>query len=169
MGTDVGALPPGTFLMRLSPALQTLWAQVPQGWSPDDVAVDAQGNLLAAGRVPHAATPDDYSSDLVVVKLSPGGQELWRRVLVASDTAQAWSVAVDAQGNVVVGGHASGVLRFGTASLPQAPDRPLLMKLDASGNLFLTGGHAGSVDTGAGVFGSASSNLYEGLLLRLAP
>jgi uncharacterized delta-60 repeat protein len=86
-----------------------LWRQVISGSadvSTDDalaVAVDAAGNVVAAGHTENAGTDDDFT----VVKFDgESGAELWRQEIngTANEFDQARAITVDAEGNVVAAG-----------------------------------------------------------------
>jgi uncharacterized delta-60 repeat protein len=94
---------------KLSPDGALLWQKSLHGTTTGDaeargVAVDGQGNIIAAGFTTNAGT----GVDLTVAKLDPDGGLLWQKSLhgtaegVVEDFASA--VAVDAQGNVLVAG-----------------------------------------------------------------
>ncbi len=96
-------------VVRLASANGTeLWRYGWNGTSNDSeeavaVAVDASGDVVAAGFVRNI----ESGEDIAVVKLAgANGAELWRREIMgsASGTDQAYSVAFDASGDVLVGG-----------------------------------------------------------------
>lgn len=65
------------------------------------LAVDAGGNAVAAGRIEGGA-----DADFAVVKLSPAGTQLWRRLVAGSGSGgdDALAVAVDFSGDVLAAG-----------------------------------------------------------------
>jgi uncharacterized delta-60 repeat protein len=67
------------------------------------VAVDARGNVIAAGRIVNTLTGHDFT----VVKFDSAGTLLWQQDLTGSDvgTDSAQSVGVDQRGNVVAAGY----------------------------------------------------------------
>ncbi len=85
-----------------------LWRQVINGTANDNdealaVAVDAAGNVVAAGRTRNTATLGDFA----VVKFSGiDGTELWRQEIngTANNNDEALAVAVDGAGDVVAAG-----------------------------------------------------------------
>ena len=85
-----------------------LWRQTLNGTASGDdkawsVAVDTQGNVLAAGTTVNTGT----SGDFTVAKFDPDGTRLWLRTIngTANGGDVAHSVAVDTQGNVFVAGY----------------------------------------------------------------
>ncbi len=85
------------------------------------VATDSQGNIYVTGL--YNATDDYTGVKLLLLKYDAGGNLLWARSWQDNASGDTYSVAVDGNGNVVVGGETCG-----TCS-------PLLLKLDSSGNL----------------------------------
>jgi uncharacterized delta-60 repeat protein len=86
-----------------------LWQQALNGTANDifeeealSVAVDTQGNVLAAGYTQNTGTGDDFT----VAKFAGDGTLLWEQTLngTANNFDQASSVAVDTQGNVLAAG-----------------------------------------------------------------
>lgn len=95
-----------------------LWRQVINGSASSNdratgaVAIDAAGNIIAAGSIWNTGTGED----LTVIKLdNTTGTELWRRVIngVANGSDTASAVAIDSAGNVVAAG---GTQNNGTSS-----------------------------------------------------
>ena len=68
------------------------------------VAFDAAGDVLAAGFL-HNQHPRAFDSDLFVVKLAgKDGTELWRRIVPSQHRGDAFALALDRSGDVVVAG-----------------------------------------------------------------
>ena len=69
------------------------------------MAVDTQGNVLAAGYTTNTGTGQDFT----VAKFAPDGTLLWQQTLngTANVADAAFSVAVDTQGNVLAAGFTS--------------------------------------------------------------
>src|SRR6185369_3127680 len=85
-----------------------LWERALNGSANDadeavSVAVDNQGNVLAAGYTTNTGT----SHDITVAKFARDGTLLWEQALngSANDADEAYSVAVDNQGNVLAAGY----------------------------------------------------------------
>jgi uncharacterized delta-60 repeat protein len=103
-------------------------------FSPGSVAVDNQGNVIAAGITENTGT----SFDFTVAKFDRDGALLWQQNLngiAPNSSDEAFSVAVDHQGNVVAAGHTGADLT--------------VAKFDRDGTLLweqnLNGGSASSV------------------------
>src|SRR5437762_800544 len=85
-----------------------LWLQTLNGTAANSndlalsVAVDTQGNVVAAGYTENAGTGNDFT----VAKFDRDGTVIWQQTLngTANDFDAAVSVAVDYQGNVVAAG-----------------------------------------------------------------
>ena len=86
------------------------WSQeIDGGGSPrndiaSDAALDPSGDIVVAGRLVQPGT----GSDFAVLKFDGvSGAELWRATVdgTSSDDDWAWSVALDASGDVIAGGH----------------------------------------------------------------
>ncbi len=106
------------------------------------VDVDRSGDIVLAGSF--GMTVDFGGGDLVsagaydlfVAKLSGGGEHLWSRRFGDASSQETTSVAADSAGNVILGGHFTGVLDFGDktfTSYDAEPD-PFMAKLDEDGN-----------------------------------
>ena len=114
--------------VKFSPAGDTLWARFYQHASrsievPGGVAVDAAGNVFAAG----ADIDPTTNYDFVVIKYNPDGLEQWvRRYDEAAGMDLASPVAVDGAGAVYVAGQCED--STGTAVCT-------VVKYDADGNL----------------------------------
>ena len=126
-----------------------------------DLALDAAGNAHAAGASANAAGHDDFA----VFKLAAAdGALLWRNTFDGGATDQAYSVAVDGTGNVVVTGYSMGAtvdfrtVKFagtsGTISWSKAfdagnEDLAQSVALDSGGNAVVVGhsrNRAGNLD-----------------------
>ncbi|WP_438038944.1 hypothetical protein [Sorangium sp. So ce128] len=103
------------------------------------LAIDSAGNVLVANESP---TTELHPGplELTVSKFAPTGVLLWRRSFASSSTdgsavAAAASVVVDAADEVVVTAFTDGTIDFGGGVLPEGP---VLVKLDAAGQHFLS-------------------------------
>lgn len=97
-----------SFLVALPPAADAWQVHVGTGYGDDAasaVAFDAQRNVLAAGAT---RVGGDGTGSATVVKLARNGKLLWK-TLVAGDGSESTSVAIDAAGDVVVGGFDGGI------------------------------------------------------------
>ncbi|GAB3815722.1 hypothetical protein GCM10028895_10190 [Pontibacter rugosus] len=84
-----------------------LWEQVIDTGSPDigilvDATIDQQENLILAG----IRRFNKASSDYLVVKISPSGEQLWQQTYDAPGNSMDWprAVAVDSKGQIAVTG-----------------------------------------------------------------
>ncbi len=69
-----------------------------------DVKIDGAGNAVVCG-----VSLGSASSDIMTLKYSPTGTNMWARLYDAGGSADAgYSVALDGAGNIVVGGYLSG-------------------------------------------------------------
>ncbi len=127
-GKTVGALPEQSssgdwdvFVRKYDSSGSELWTRQFGTSTNDhatDVAVDASGNVYAAGYT-GGALPGQSSSgsdDAFVRKYDGSGNELWTKQFGTSTYDYAESVAVDASGNVYVAGLTSGALPGQTSS-----------------------------------------------------
>ncbi len=137
------------------------------------VAADAAGNVYVTGRVsgtvdidPTAGTDvrvtANTSFDVFVVKLSPAGAYLWGRLLGGNGNDMGYDVAVDGDGNCIIG----GVLGF-TSDIDPGPgvvnaggngqQDAFVLKLDPAGDFvwgFAVGGTANDIAYGVAVDGA---------------
>ncbi|WP_437764871.1 hypothetical protein WMF27_32990 [Sorangium sp. So ce281] len=150
------------------------------------VALDASGAVIATGNCEGAVdlggglfTPTAWS-DVWVAKYDAGGNHLWSKRFDAEWPMGSRSVAVDGDGNVILGGALSGTTDFGGGPVVSLGDfissDAFIAKLDAAGNhlwsrsfgdvdrndhvseivpdgagdVFVIGDWAGSIDLGGG-------------------
>jgi hypothetical protein len=107
----------------------------------DRVALDASG-VTVAGRCRGDISIDAFDlncgaeGDLLVVHLDAGGTVAWAVQGGGTGTAQPTAVALDASGDVYVGGYAQGALAFGSVMLPGlGSDDAVVMKISHDGVL----------------------------------
>lgn len=114
------------------------------------VAVDASGNVYSAGSFsgtadfdPGAATLNLTSAgitDIYITKLNASGNLVWAKRIGGTNEDVAYSIAVDASGNVYTTGYFQGTVDFdpgaGTTNLISgtAVNNAFVSKLDATGN-----------------------------------
>ena len=167
------------FLAKYDPTGSLLWARdiagtagaIDEGYA---LAVDASGNVAAAGSFQNSATfgtttlTAGGSFDSFVTKLNASGQFLWASATAGSGStvAQPAGLTFDGSGNVVATGLFSGTVNFKTPASPvnltsAGSTDIFVQKLDPSGNV-LWAESVGSldVDQGSGVVTDASGNLY---------
>lgn len=131
------------FVAKFDPAGNHLWS-VRYGQASDDgaedVAVDAMGNVIvtgyAGGSVHYNSGPTTAygAEDVLVLKLDPGGNELWSARFGDAGSQIAQHVEVDSAGSIVVSGGFSSALDFGGGPLVSAGASAFLAKLDSAGN-----------------------------------
>jgi hypothetical protein len=112
---------------------QTIW----------DVAVDHEDNLIIVGDFNDAIEFDDIllestslGREIFVAKLDPTGETIWAHIYENPGVYHqaATSVAVDADGNIVVVGDLQETVDFGTGPLTSAGVEDIyVLKLDAAG------------------------------------
>ncbi len=75
------------------------------------VAIDTSDNIYVAGYTKGALTGTNFGgADFFIVKYNPAGEKQWTRQLGTDDTDQAFSVAIDTNGNIYVAGCTKGAL-----------------------------------------------------------
>jgi hypothetical protein len=137
-----------------------LWSRVWKGQGmPFALAVDAGGNVVVAGRSGSSATGNNYAT----IKYSSAGVLVWTNIYTGpgGDEDDAQAVAVDASGNVFVTGSTwrgaaqadYGTIKYSSTGVPlwtnfyngpgNGSDNGWALALDASGNVYVTGGSEG--------------------------
>lgn len=170
------------------PCSDALWAKVFGDLDTQRakaVAIDSMGNIIVVGDLGGSADLGGGpilsagSSDVFVAKLTADGTYLWAKRFGDGANQLANAVAVDASGNIVVGGSFQGTLDFGGTSLTNTnttDTRAFLAKLDSAGvpiwskaygaastqtsasgvgidgggNILVTGTFGGTIDLGSG-------------------
>jgi hypothetical protein len=143
---------------------------------PTDVAVDGDDDVIVVGHYEGGSlqigadtlgAPGDYDYDLFVAKLDRTGDPLWARRLGGPGFDFAGKVGVGPDGRVVVAGSAdvSAILLasfeaygapifervFGSVSTNASFASPVsAVRVDPSGDIYLTGGAFGGADLGGG-------------------
>lgn len=183
------------FLDKYSPSGTLIWHKdATNGFavSPADACTDATGNIYVTGTYSATVTlgtttlPGFGMDDVFVAKYAPDGSLVWAKNAGTSGPEQATSIAVDAGGNVYIGGNFSDNIAFGTDILSNAGGNGFLAKynalgvpqwgrkiandnttgaesnlasiaVDNSGNILVAGGFTGSsVNFGTTLFSSAA-------------
>jgi len=103
------------FVRKLSPAGAEMWTHqfgTPAADWASAVTVDGSGNTIVAGTTSGAMPGQTLAGtrDAFVRKLSPAGDEMWTRQFGTPDPDEAFGVAVDRSGNVIVAGYTGGTM-----------------------------------------------------------
>jgi len=137
------------------------------------IAIDASGNVYVAGQTTSASGLRDY----LVIKYNSTGIQQWVRTYNGTGNANdnAFSIAVDASGNVYVTGEASAsvsfdfiTIKYNSAGVEQwvrsynGPgnnwDAAASLALDAAGNVYVTGFSRSSSNTNSGDYATIKYN-----------
>jgi hypothetical protein len=136
--------------------------------TPDTVATDAAGDLIAYGyfngTVDFGGGPltSAGGSDLYVAKFSPTGTLIWAKRFGDGQNQLARGLAVDPAGNVLITGSFNGNLNFGGATLTSAGLGDVFVaKLGPTGNHIWSKRFGdGNDQLGAGLATSAAGDVY---------
>lgn len=176
------------FIAKVDAAGKHVWSKRFGGTGDDRawaVATDPAGNVVVTGvfsnTVDFGGGPlvSSGSWDIFAVKLDAAGNHLWSKRFGDSAQQEGHALAIDAAGNVVVGGMFWGALDFGGGAMTTAGITAFVAKLDAAGNhvwsksfgqsarqntesvavsasgdVVVTGSCAGTVDFGGGPLGA---------------
>jgi hypothetical protein len=200
--TANGQFDPDTFVVKYDPAGNHLWSKrfgVSGATAAYAVANTPSGGAVIAGNF--TGTVDFGGgpltsiglSDIFVAAFDASGSHLWSRRFGDAALQDGWRVAVDTNGNVLLGGQFFGSVSFGGATFTSAQGYDAyLVKLDgasgnhvwsrqaggpgdqlglglavdASGNVGFGGFFNGSIDLGAGPM---MTNGGDGFLAKYAP
>ena len=165
------------FVAKLDPTGNPIWSKGFANVGAASVAVDAMGDAVVTGEFTDSfdfggcTLTTTAPNNGFVAKLDPSGACAWNKVL---GTALATAVAVDADGKVIVTGAFTGSMNLGGSTFTSTPGManmfvaeldpggthlwskgfpggeasPLSVAVDASGDVFVTGALAGTVDFG---------------------
>lgn len=175
-----------TFIVKYDASGHVLWAKAIGGTSEDHgfrIAMDAFGNVLITGvflsptltfgsivLTNAGGTCTTWGTnecpDMFVAKLDSNGNWLWARSAGGAYDDEAWGIATDSTGNVLVtGGFASPTIAFGATVLTNAdstgtPSDYFIVKYDSTGNVLWAQGAGGApYDYGLDVTVDASDNI----------
>ena len=116
---DFGVSATDSLLVTVTPAptsgVPSQWARRLGGASADighAVAIEEEGAVVVAGRLSDGGGPQ-----MLVAKYSATGTQLWSRTSTGTGAAEAYGVARDGAGNVVVVGWLQGTINLGGAPL----------------------------------------------------
>jgi len=157
------------------------------------VATDAWGNVIVTGSFKGTVDfgggvlTSAGGDDIFVAKFDANGNHLWSDSFGDGHNENAWAVATDASGNVVIAGYFRDTVDFGGGTLTSggyedifvaefdangnhiwssafgdsASQSCLDVTTDASGNVIITGFSYGTVDFGGGaIVNAGSSDIY---------
>jgi gliding motility-associated-like protein len=124
---------------------------------PEDLAVDATGNVYTTGFFTTTADFDpgavvfnltsNGGRDIFITKLDPNGNLVWVKQIGGTSDDQGFAVAVDNLGNIYLAGSFAGTVDFdpgaATFNLTASGSDMFLVKLDANGD-FLWANRTGS-------------------------
>lgn len=143
------------FITKLDPVGNFLWAKqiAANGWDEAHaVATDATGNVYVTGRFHHLGPVDfdpgpgvfslassNGSLESYILKLDPDGNFLWAHKIGGDGGEQGFGIAIDGDGNILLGGAFQAVVDFdpgaGVFNLTPAGGQAVyVLKLDANGN-----------------------------------
>jgi hypothetical protein len=168
------------FVIKYDANGSLVWAKSMGGsqWeAANEVVVDGSGNVYVTGLFygtgdydPGAGTTNLVSNgnyDVFVTKLDSNGDLVWANSFGSSADDYGNSIAVDASGNVIVGGYFQGTVDFdpgtGTDNLSSAGVKDMFVaKYDAAGNHVWASRFGGSGDDNCKfVTTDASGNIYH--------
>lgn len=140
------------FVAKLDAAGHAIWSRQVSGAGDEAasaIAVDDMGNVIAAGVFEgtidvagKALTATGFDS--FVAKFGPQGDLLWATAVSGPQSENITSVAIDTQGNILVGGFFSGTAAIGEYQIPSAGNLDALVaKLDAAGSVLWAKGFGG--------------------------
>lgn len=123
--TSFGA---GLFVVKFDGEGNLLWQKITDAAGGDAIAVGADGSVYAAGSIIRDNNLANF--DILVVKLTSAGAEVWRRTYSAGEVVDARGrMAAAPDGSIVI----AGALQTLKGSTPNID--PLIVKLDQDGNL----------------------------------
>jgi hypothetical protein len=163
------------------------------------VAADSTGNVILTGQVAGSA---DFGggplvsaggTDAVIAKLDPSGTHLWSQIRGDGVNQNAFEIAVDGAGNLVVSGSFNGSIDFGGGPMTSAGGSDVFLAklssggafisnlqagdtvdqtangvaVDGANNRILTGNFNGTIDFGLGPM--TSTGLSDAFIVKLAP
>jgi hypothetical protein len=128
-------------------------------------AVDNLGNAVLVGTFTEAfdegqgALTSAGLDDIFVIKLDPQGKLLWSQRFGGPESDVARSVALDAKGNILVGGSFGGSVDFGSGLLTATPGHRggFVVALDTAGKPLWSQGFAGDEDASVNSIAISSS------------
>ena len=143
----------GLFVVKFDGAGNLVWQKNTNAASGDAIAVGADGSVYAAGSIIRDNNLANF--DILVVKLTSSGAEVWRRTYSAGEV-------VDARGRMAAAPDGSIVLAGALQTLKgSTPDiAPLIVKLDQDGNLVFNRVFAGAATADAVAIAPDDGSIY---------
>jgi len=121
----------GLFVVKFDGAGNLVWQRNTNAAGGDAIAVGPDGSVYAAGSIIRDANLANF--DVLVVKLTSTGDEVWRRTYSAGEVVDARGrMAADADGSIVFAG------AIQTQKRNSVGIAPLIVKLDQDGNLLFS-------------------------------
>jgi hypothetical protein len=122
------------------PASAATWVASLPNVTPQGVAIDAQGNTAITGFFESYGSIDGTTLSGVgtegfVAKLAPDGTLLWLKQLGGFDAQYGRDVALDAAGNVFVGGEFRNTVDFGTGPIAASDTDAFVVKYAPDGTV----------------------------------
>jgi len=163
------------YVVKYTPAGELLWAQgfgAESSESCSAIATDSVGNIVIAGdfrssrfTLGAAVLPNSGkdNSDAFMAKLDPHGKILWAKSMGGNLGDAATCIAIDHQGNVIIGGFfASSVLRFKSITFANQGNYDVfLVKYNPSGSFLWAKSCGGDeLDNINSITADSSGNLY---------
>lgn len=132
------------------------------------VTTDSKGNVYAAGTFSSLTAiggkqwTSKGSTDIFIVKLSPGGVLLWAKHVGSTGSDSAFSMASDKSDNVYITGSFTATASFGTIKLSSAGSSDIFVtQLDSKGDFKWAKGLGGTgSDYGYGIAVDTAGNSY---------
>ena len=160
--------------LTITPPPGFLWTRKAGGTSADEgrrVAIDAQGNMYAAGTYSGNAVfgtnilgsvAGGNSADIFLAKYDPAGQLLWVRSSGSFGADAVGGIAVDGAGNVIVVGQLAGIGNFSGQSITNiGGSDAFVARYDSSGALLWVTNFGGtSTDSANAVAADAAGNIF---------
>lgn len=190
------------FTAKYAPDGRLLWVRTAGGEGYDyghGIAVDPHGDVVVAGAVQGNAAFGDRRVDgdektraVFCAKYDADGELLWLRTSSGNLSGSAHGVAVDAVGNIFLGGNVSGTGTFGKVAVESKSPAALVVKLtrdgdfswatvvpgtvgaiyheiacDSAGRVWGVGMFKGSLNVAGRTFESDGEKAYDGLIVHL--
>lgn len=190
------------FTAKFAPDGRLLWVQTAGGSGYDyghGIAVDPRGDVVVTGAVQGPAAFGEQRIEgngkgnaIFCAKYDAAGKLLWLRTSAGNVSGSGHGIAVDAAGNIYVGGNASGQGTFGKVAVEAKTQAALALKLapdgeavwvglvpgtpsalyheitcDSSGRVWGVGMFKGSVNVAGRTLQGDGTKDYEGLIVHL--